>query len=61
MTSLTIRLRITLAMLSVLMPVAISEQNTAQETRAKEIFKRHGAQDISYTGESSVPRSEARA
>jgi hypothetical protein len=29
-------------------------------TRAKEIFKRNGAEDIAYTGESSVPR-EARA
>jgi hypothetical protein len=29
-------------------------------SRVKEIFKRHNAEDISYTGESSVPR-EARA
>jgi hypothetical protein len=31
-----------------------------QVSRVKEIFKRHGAADIAYTGESSVPRSEAR-
>jgi uncharacterized membrane protein len=29
-------------------------------TRAKEVFKRNGAEDIAYTGESSVPR-QARA
>jgi uncharacterized protein YcfJ len=29
-----------------------------QVSRAKEIFKRHGAEDISYTGESSAPRHD---
>jgi hypothetical protein len=27
-------------------------------SRVKEIFKRHNAEDIAYTGESSVPRAE---
>jgi hypothetical protein len=30
-----------------------------QVTRVKDIFKRHGAEDIAYTGEASVPRDTA--
>ena len=44
---------------NILMSVHTDDRD--EVSRAKEIFKRHGAQDISYTGESSVPRSEARA
>ena len=32
-----------------------------QVSRVKEIFKRNNAEDIAYTGESSVPRSESAA
>ena len=44
---------------NILMSVHTDDRD--EVSRAKEIFKRHGAQDISYTGESSVPRSEAHA
>jgi hypothetical protein len=43
---------------NILMSVHADDRD--QVSRAKEIFKRHGAEDVSYTGEASVPR-EAHA
>lgn len=40
--------------------LSVHTEDGDQVSRAKEIFKRHGCEDIAYTGESSVPR-EARA
>jgi hypothetical protein len=41
--------------------LSVHTDDDDQVTRVKEIFKRHNAEDIAYTGESSVPRSEAHA
>jgi len=40
--------------------LSVHTEDSNEVSRAKEIMKRHNAQDISYTGESSVPR-EAHA
>ena len=40
--------------------LSVHTDDGQQVTRVKEIFKRHNADDIAYTGESSVPRAEAR-
>ena len=40
--------------------LSVHTDDSQQVTRVKEIFKRHNADDIAYTGESSVPRAEAR-
>lgn len=39
--------------------VSVHTEDGAEVTRAKDIFKREGAEDISYTGEASVPSSES--
>jgi len=41
--------------------LSVHTDDGAQVTRVKEIFKRHNAEDIAYTGESSVPRDSAPA
>ncbi len=41
--------------------LSVHTDDGSQVTRVKEIFKRHNAEDIAYTGESSVPRGEAAA
>ena len=40
--------------------LSVHTEDGDEVSRAKEIFKRHNAEDIAYTGESSVPR-QARA
>lgn len=41
--------------------ISVHTENSDEARRAKEIFTRMGAQDISSTGESSIPGSERRA
>ncbi|MGB7951909.1 MAG: DUF3341 domain-containing protein [Candidatus Binatia bacterium] len=41
--------------------ISVHSDDSEETSRAKEIFERAGAQDISYTGEESVPRKEKRA
>jgi hypothetical protein len=36
--------------------LSVHTDNGDEVSRAKEIMKRHNAEDISYTGEASVPR-----
>jgi hypothetical protein len=36
--------------------LSVHTEDGKQVSRAKDIFKKHGAEDIAYTGESSVPR-----
>ena len=38
--------------------LSVHTEDRDQVSRVKEIFKRHNAEDIAYTGESSVPRAE---
>ena len=38
--------------------LSVHTEDGDQVSRVKEIFKRHNAEDIAYTGESSVPRAE---
>jgi hypothetical protein len=38
--------------------ISVHSENSAETSRAKEIFERAGAEDISSTGESNVPHSE---
>jgi hypothetical protein len=37
--------------------MSVHTEDREQVSRVKEIFKRHNAEDIAYTGESSVPRA----
>jgi len=39
--------------------ISVHAEDGAEVDRAKDVFKRHGAEDISYTGEASVPSSES--
>lgn len=41
--------------------ISVHTEDGEEVDRAKEIFKREGAEDISYTGESSVPSDPAHA
>jgi acetylornithine deacetylase/succinyl-diaminopimelate desuccinylase-like protein len=66
MTSFRIRLRVTLAMLSVLLPVAMSAQNAPHEAHAKEIFKQlveinttHSVGDTTKAAEAMAARFKA--
>jgi hypothetical protein len=38
--------------------ISVHTDDGAQVSRVKEIFKKHNAEDIAYTGEAAVPRSE---
>jgi hypothetical protein len=41
--------------------ISVHSEDSEERSRAKEIFERLGAHDISYTGEESVPRKDQRA
>ena len=38
--------------------LSVHTDDSEEVSKVKQIFKQHGAEDIAYTGESSVPRSE---
>jgi hypothetical protein len=40
--------------------ISVHSEDSEERSRAKEIFERLGAHDISYTGEESVPRKDQR-
>jgi len=40
--------------------ISVHSENSDEVTRAKDIFERNGAHDISSTGEESVPKREGR-
>jgi len=40
--------------------ISVHSENSDEVTRAKDIFERNGAHDISYTEEKGVPKQEAR-
>jgi hypothetical protein len=41
--------------------ISVHTENSEERDRAKEIFERAGAHDISSTGEESVPNEEKRS
>ncbi len=41
--------------------MSVHTRDATERDRAKDIFKRHGAEDISYTGEASVPSDRKAA
>jgi uncharacterized membrane protein len=41
--------------------ISVHSENSDEVTRAKDIFERHGAHDVSYTEEKGVPKQQQRA